>query len=246
MQSVYTIFYNTGNDVSHLRYCNGYSHAEELMESVAEDFMKLNYTGVPRKICKYDDNVDTCIKLNADKSFPEGIVFVQKKYEMTIYKKTILPGKVYNSSEVKYLGRFGVMAQQQELSEHQRMVLESLREQLFHKEQLLNQQEQLIRRQELEISRLDRQCGKLNEEIGQLQVDKWYSAATGTVNMPNTRPPKTVLNKQNETITPVLNELKNAFANNSLLLKSRKVKKPPSTDDVLEQLIFEISEMEVK
>jgi len=246
MQSVYTIFYNDG-DVSHIRYCNGYSHAEQLMSSVVEDFMKMHYTGLPRKICKYEgyDGEEFCAKLYKDSTFTNGLVFVQKKFEMTVYEKKILPGKVYNSYSVNYLGRFGVIAQQQEISEHTSMLIESLRTQITHKDQLLNQQEQLIRRQELEITRLEGQCCKLNEEIGQMQVSQWYSPSKEV--SPLRAAPKTVLKIQNETIAPVLDELKNAFSNKSALLKTFKKKKlsKKSNDATLDKLIREIDDIKM-
>lgn len=252
MQSVYTIFYNTGNDVSHLRYCNGYTHAEELMEEVVGDFMKINYTGLPRKICKYMDDANTfSAKLYADATFPNGLVFVQKKYEATIYEKTAIVGTFRTSYDVQYIGRFGVLSQQQTMSEHQVQLLDSMRIQVSHKDQLLNQQEQLIRRQEMEIERLDGQCGKLdankeqmilrleveiqrmveqcstlNAEITQLQEDKYYGPVGSAVAAATpTKVPKTILIKQNEAIAPILDELKNAFASNTFLLKPKSARK---------------------
>jgi hypothetical protein len=221
------------------------------MPSVSEEFMKMHYTGLPRKICKYegDGAEEFCTKLYKDATFTNGLVFVQKKFEMTVYEKTVLPGKVYNSYAVRYLGRFGVIAQQQELSEHTQLLIDSLRTQLSHKDQLLNQQEQLIRRQELEVTRLEGQCGKLNDEIGQMQVTQWYSP-TNEVSQPIRAPPKTILKLQNETISPVLDELRNAFANNAALLKPRKpVKKKKlsrnSDDAALDKLIQEIEDIKM-
>lgn len=161
MQSVYTIYFNNGEEVTPLCYCNGYSHAEELMENVANEFMKINYTGRPLKICKYEEGstVDLFLKqLYKDASFPEGIVFVQKKHEATVYEKTVSPGYLGVNIISKRIGCVGVMSQQYEFPLY-------LKQQL----QLITQQETIIKHLENDLKRADYQIARSDIELDQLR-----------------------------------------------------------------------------
>lgn len=172
MQSVYTIYFNNGGEVVPLRYCNGYSHAEELMESVAADFMKVNYTGRPRRICKYEEGstAETFkAQLYKDTTFPEGIVFVQKKYESTVYEKTFTPGYLGGTTATKYLGRIGVMAQQYEIPPYVKQQIENQQQQITSQSTVITQQDTTIRRQEQDIKRSDYQIARSDVELEQLR-----------------------------------------------------------------------------
>lgn len=172
MQSVYTIYFNNGEEVSPLRYCNGYSHAEELMESVATEFMKINYTGRPRRICKYEEgsNAETFkAQLYKDATFLEGIVFVQKKYESTVYEKTFTPGYLGGTTTTKYLGRIGVMAQQYEIPPYVKQQIENQQQQIISQSTVINQLETTIRRQEQDLKRSDYLIARNDVELDQLR-----------------------------------------------------------------------------
>lgn len=171
MHSVYTIYFNNGEEVMPLRYCNGYSHAEELMENVATEFMKVHYTGRSRRICKYEDsNADTFkAQLYKDSTFPEGIVFVQKKYEATVYEKTFTPGYLGGSTNTKYLGRIGVLAQQYEIPLYVKQQIENQQQQLTAQSTVIAQQETTIRRQEQDLKRSDYQIARSDVELDQLR-----------------------------------------------------------------------------
>ena len=171
MQSVYTIYFNNGDEVTPIRYCNGYSHAEELMENVATEFMKVNYTGRPRRICKYEDsNVETFkAQLYKDASFPEGIVFVQKKFEATVYEKTFTPGYLGGTTTTKYLGRIGVIAQQYEIPPYVKQQIENQQQQIHAQSTVIAQQETTIHRQEQDLKRSDYQIVRIDLELEKLR-----------------------------------------------------------------------------
>lgn len=172
MQSVYTIYFNNGEEVTPLRYCNGYSHAEELMETVATEFMKVNYTGRPRRICKYEEGstVETFkAQLYKDATFPEGIVFVQKKHESTVYEKTFVPGYIGGTTTVKCLGRISVMAQQYEIPQYVKQQIENQQQQILSQNTVIVQQETTIRRQEQDLKRSDYQIAHNDIELDQLR-----------------------------------------------------------------------------
>lgn len=173
MQSIYTIYYNSGEDVTPLRYCDGYTHAEELLEAVAADFMKLYKGDLPHRVVKYTegDNVDTfSTKLYKDATFTHGVCFVKKKYEATMYEKICTVGTVYNTYSVKYLGRLGVMAQQYVTPTQQVQVIDGLRSQVLHKEQLLNQQDLQMKRQNAELNRLEKTIERTANETERLNA----------------------------------------------------------------------------
>lgn len=173
MQSIYTIYYNSGEDVTPLRYCDGYTHAEELLEAVAADFMKLYKGDLPHRVVKYTegDNVDTfSTKLYKDATFTQGVCFVKKKYEATMYEKICTVGTVYNTYSVKYLGRLGVMAQQYVTPTQQVQLIDGLRSQVLHKEQLLNQQDLQMKRQDSELRRLEKTIERTETETDRLNA----------------------------------------------------------------------------
>jgi hypothetical protein len=171
MQSVYTIYFNNGEEVTPLRYCNGYSHAEELINNVATEFMKVYYTERPHKICKYEGSNAEIFKaqLYKDTTFPEGIVFVQKKFEATVYEKTFTPGYLGGTIMTKYLGRIGVMAQQYEIPLYIKQQIENQQQQLMAQSTIITQQESTIRRQELDIKRSDYQIARCDIDLEQLR-----------------------------------------------------------------------------
>lgn len=196
MQSIYTIYFNNGDEVTPLRYCNGYSHAEVLMNDVAAEFMKINYTGRPHRICKYEEGstAETFkAQLYKDATFPEGIVFVQKKYEATVYEKTFTPGTIYGgTTATRYLGRIGVIAQQYEVAPHIKQQIETLQQQLQAQSTVIYQQEATIRRQEENIKRSDYLIARSDVDIAQLHdmlnrhMEEKKSAAA-EINLLNTR-----------------------------------------------------------
>lgn len=289
MQSIYTIYYNSGEDVTPLRYCDGYTHAEELLEAVAADFMKLYKGDLPHRVVKYTegDNVDTfTAKLYKDATFTHGVCFVKKKYEATMYEKICTVGTVYNTYSVKYLGRLGVMAQQYVTPTQQVQLIDGLRSQVLHKEQLLNQQDLQMKRQDAELKRLektiertetetdrlnaivdnyDRENTRLRKvegeqatEIGRLQVElamrtaevenfsvnRRYTEDTDVPRVPTPPRRPTELSIKNNSIAPVLDELKAKFAQiiegNAMSLLSKKT----AADDIaIDKLIDEIDKM---
>lgn len=260
MQSIYTIYYNSGDDVTPLRYCDGYTHAEELLEGVAGDFMKLYKGDLPHRVVKYTegDNADTySAKLYKDATFTQGVCFVRKKYEATMYEKNCTVGTVYNTYSVKYIGRLGVMAQQYVTPTQQVQLIDGLRSQVLHKEQLLNQQNLQMKRQDAELRRLEKtiertetETDRLNaiidnynrentrlskieaeqaSEIARLQVeltmrnvgvfayenptiDYLEVSRVPTFLIENAKRPATELSIKEQSIAPVLDELKAKFA----------------------------------
>lgn len=273
MQSIYTIYYNSGDDVTPLRYCDGYTHAEQLLEAVAADFMKLYKGDLSHRIVKYTegDNVNIFSnKLYKDTTFNQGVCFVQKKYEATMYEKICTVGTVYNTYSVIYLGRLGVMAQQYVTPTQQVQLIDGLRSQVLHKEQLLNQQDLQMKRNEAELKRLektiergeaeserlnaiidnyDRENVRLRSNIARFPVDypEFSSVVPNEPDIPRVpappRPP-TLLSIKNKSLTPVLDELKAKFAKidgNAISLLS---KKSVYTDDLaIDKLIDEINKM---
>jgi len=128
--------------------------------------MKVYYTGLPRKTCKYEDGSNVTAfsaQLYADSTFPSGIVFVRKRYEAMVYEKTCVAGVLRNTYDVKFLGRIGVMAQQYALSEQHSQLIDSLRSTNASKDQLIAQQETMIRRLEYDVSKLEGTCAKSDD-----------------------------------------------------------------------------------
>lgn len=222
MQSVYTIFFNREDEVIPLRYCNGYSHAEELLDSVTDNFMKTYYTGLPRKTCditlqKSEDSSNIVSQIYTDASFPAGIVFVRKRYDVVVYQKTCVSGLVRNTYNVKCLGRIGVMAQQYALSEQHTQLIDSLRATNTRQEQLIAQQEIMIRRLEHDIMRLEGVCGKTAAELEELRQALAHPQTDVQVYeipqppVPPRAPNQIELRKMS--VRPVVGELKTIFDN---------------------------------
>jgi hypothetical protein len=173
MQSVYTIYFNNGEEIAPLRYCNGYSHAEELMESVYIEFMKINYTGRPCRICKYEEGSNAEIfkaQLYKDNTFSEGIVFVQKKYESTVYEKTFTPGYLGGTTTTKYLGRIGVIAQKYEIPTYVKQQIDNQQQQIMSQSTIITQQENIIKRYAQDLQRSDYQIARNDVEIDRLRT----------------------------------------------------------------------------
>lgn len=263
MQSVYTIYFNNGEDVTPIRYCNGYSHAEELMDGTINDFMKLYYTGLPRKTVDLNkNNEDVAIfssQLYADGAFPNGVCFVRKRHNAMVYEKTCVIGVLRNSYAVKFLGRIGVIAQAYTISEKDQQIIDSLNLSHSRKDHLLSQQEQMIHRQDVELARMQFVSGRSDEELDQLRANvaklsseleranaeiEYLSSTRGDtpkVHVPLAPKRPTELSLKNKAISPVLDELKERFAKGTLLKKVRIL-----CDDLeLDRMISEINSLAI-
>lgn len=170
MQSLYTIYFNNGNDVTPLFYTKGYTAAEAEMEETAKSFVKRFFTEkTPCIIKKYEESVPFMAKVKADVSFPSGVVFAKKMHDACIYEKICHPGSVYNTYSVKYIGRIGVLCQQQEISEHHTEYIKVLKEQIDQKDRMISQQELIVKRLEAEVSRLVNKAACLEQQAIEAQ-----------------------------------------------------------------------------
>jgi len=164
-QNIYSIYFNTTNDVVFLGLCKGYTDLETnfdvavqlLIKNIRQDCPD---TATPTKIYKYEEKTNGTAdlflsSLKADISFPQGIAFVKKKYEACVYEKTCFPGKIYNSYTTKYLGRIGIISQPFTLPENIKTQIDNLNRQLDVSQKIISHQEQTIRRQNSEILRLE-------------------------------------------------------------------------------------------
>lgn len=223
MESLYTIYFNSENEVIPLGFCNGYTHAEEIFENVTtKSFLKKHFsltgvTSVTTKICRYSENLSTAARakdtLKADISFPKGVVFVKKMHEATIYEKDF--------SGVKYLGRIAVLAQSFDSTK-----ISALEVSLKRAETLLVQQNTIIQNLVSEIERLERQT------VGN-PIDNTFKRAFGHFHVPTTsdfvqdqeafvipRAPKppTPFQAIKASQKPLIDELKEKFASREKLL----------------------------
>ncbi|HMP28609.1 MAG TPA: hypothetical protein PKD85_03360 [Saprospiraceae bacterium] len=170
MQSLYTIYFNNGNDVIPLFYTKGYTSAEEDFEDTAKSFVKRFYSEeTPYSIRKYEEAVPFTTKVKADASFPSGIIFARKMHDACIYEKVCYPGKVYNGYDVKYIGRIGVLCQQHDPSTQYTEHINSLKSQIDQKDKMLAQQELIISRYEADIARLEKSKMCLEQTIDELK-----------------------------------------------------------------------------
>ena len=166
MQTTYTIYFiRNSAEVVPLRFCNSYSHAEELMESVLADFVKLNYTGYPYKLYRQEEGTVFSNVLHADKAFTNGIVFAKKRHEAEVYEKICNSGYVVTTHTVKFLGRIGVLIQQQELPATTMQLIESLRSQIAGKNSIIAREEQMIQRYESELNQLQNTVSFLRTKL---------------------------------------------------------------------------------
>jgi hypothetical protein len=179
---VYTIYFQTAEDVTPLRYCNGYSHAEELFESVCVDFMKVYYTGVPHKLVdSHKEKVDVVAfpaALYADKVFNKGLVFLKKKHDFLVYEKVCNTGTFMNSYVVNYLGRIGVMAQTYKLSDAHQATLDQQKSMIDTLQNACVQKDSMLAHQAKMIGRMDAEMEAFNDALRDkiLQIDTLTSA----------------------------------------------------------------------
>lgn len=241
MQTVYTVYFTDGNVVTHLRHVENYTSACENFDETAKIFMKIMYNeDIPYTIRKYEDKIIFEYILYKDTGFPKGIAFAKKLHDVCIYEKTCYAGKVYNTYDVKYIGRIGVLCQTQEIPVQQQKYIDSLKDQLFQKDTLLMQQEIAIERLKRDNERLEYLLSKGNtySNIDQVSNIKPESA---DVSLPPPPPPVATIKISNATKRgqiqgDVLEELLKFFSK-----KKREQQKKEEDDKFLSEMIEEIS-----
>lgn len=234
-QNIYTIYFNTSNDVIFLGVCKGFSDLEAnfdvavkaVIEHLCQDSASTS-EGIATKIYKYDEKINGnadlfLILLKNDISFPQGIAFVKKRYEACVYEKIQFPGKLYNSYTTRYLGRVGVLSQPFTLPENIAAQIDNLNRQLDVNQRIISQQEQTIRRQDSEILRLEHTSFSSNRPYSDRSFE-----------VPNGPAIKRPMVKKIE-MASVLKELEEKFSSGMPILKRTR-----KTTLMLEDLIREI------
>lgn len=262
MESIYTVYFNDGSDVIPLRFTNGFTHTDDIFQDIAQEFVTKRFPETPLSIRKYDETLVFSAALKADITFPFGIAFAKKNHEACVYEKTRSVGTVYNTYFVRYLGKIGVMSQQQATPEHQRLLIDTLRSQIILKDSLLSQQDLMMKRLECENKRLETMLDIAREEVKGYKCDSpnWnYPNYISSLNMtaevydiPSApEPPKVERKmselqiKQNTLVKPLMGELIEAIRNRNPKTRSRKVKNL-NVDKELDDIIMEIDKMNGK
>jgi hypothetical protein len=268
MQSLYTIYFNNGNDVTPLFYTKGYTAAEAEMEDTAKSFVKRFFTEeTPCIIKKYEESTPFMAKVKADVSFPSGVIFAKKMHDACVYEKICYPGTMYNTYSVKFLGRIGVLCQQQEISEHHTEYINVLKAQIDQKDRMVSQQELIIKRLEAEVSRLEKSVTEIRKSfenmlnsksfenevacLEQKAIDAQYTPSHHTpvdyiLSVPDAPPapkPVSVSNfaKIGQITGDVLQELNKLFEEKNALDADRQRKK--EDDRIFDELISEIENL---
>lgn len=179
---IYVAYFNNESEVVTLRFCDGYTHAEEIFQEICNDFVTFyakefkNGAVLPTKICRYTEGEISATfipKLKADSTFKEGICFSRKKYEATVYEKLVLPGTVYNSYSVKYLGRISILSltldSKNSCDEYS---LTILKDTILAKDRVISELEKKAIHQEYELQRLNAENSKLRKEIEDMVSQK--------------------------------------------------------------------------
>lgn len=162
MQSLYTVYFNDGANVTPLFYIEGYTAADERFVDTARAFVRRFFPGspetqeVPFIIKKYEEPATFTAAVYADYNFKKGIVFAKKMHEAVVYEKIHYPGRIRDSYEVKCVGRIGVLCQTQEMPEQDRSYIDSLKIQIDQRDKIISQQENMIKRLEADVTRLER------------------------------------------------------------------------------------------
>lgn len=247
MENIYVTLFNSEADVIPLGFCSSYTHAEEIFDNTVKSFVKSFYaltgaTSVAVKVCKYDDNIASAPKyislFKTDASFPKGVIFVKKRHEATVYEKDA-------KSNVKYLGRIGVLALAVEISEQQRNKIELLEARLSLNATLISQQDLSLKRQNAEIARLERNLERnLEAERRGNAVHKSDDTAVAAVIeevvIPRAPKPPTPFQLLKTSQKPLIEELKEKFAAKAQLLHHKKIQCDAA---VLDTLVKEIEDM---
>lgn len=233
-QNIYTIYFNTTNDVIYLGVCKSFSDLETNFDPAVKAVVEYLYQdsgssagNIATKIYKYDEKINGTSDLflallRKDVSFPQGIAFVKKRYEACVYEKVQFAGTVYNSYTTRYLGRVGVLSQPFVLPENIKAQIDSLNTQLDVSQRIIAQHDQTIRRQDTEIIRLENAFS--NRPFTSVQGP--FEAILEPVKKPVARKIE---------MSSVLQELEDKFSSGLPLLK--RTSKPTI---VLEDLIREI------
>lgn len=239
-QNIYTVYFNTSNDVVFLGLCKGFSDLETnfdfAVKAVSKHLCQDSPTvaeDIATKIYKYDEKVNGSVDLflallKIDTSFSQGIAFVKKKYEACVYEKVQHSGKIYNSYTTRYLGRVGVLSQPFTIPENIASQIDSLNRQLDVNQRIIAQQEQTIRRQDSEILRLEHDSISFN--VSPLYSERPYESTSSTyAKKPVTRKIE---------MSSVLKELEEKFSSGAPLLKRTN-----KSSMMLEDLIREIDNL---
>lgn len=210
----YTVYFSSNDEIVLLTKCEDYNHAENIFESdIVPAFFEKTET-IPYQMLKHKEgssSEDQILTLLPPENVSEWYVFIRRKHEVTVYKKILLKGRLYNSYTVKYVGKIGVFSQRRDLENASLLEI-----------QLANCQK-TIRQQEATISTLE----------NEISLAKSSQISQSPINS------KEYVKKNNSIMGDVIAELSKFFAKNDIATKceqenpTRYMKPLPKNEETL-------------